>query len=382
MSSVERLLELATQRPGLTLLVLVLLVLLAVLLTFITVLNRMEQAQQLAAWILRPLRRFPSIRRKQVEFDIEGHVNHGVNQIQTAAIGGLELPKVRIEWVDVDTETSALKEGTLVLRIRRADDNSQSITAVAMAVARDGVIRDAGSYVSDELERGLEVSVTRELLKTMRDEVALRRYSNDVVRPMVQDDAVAEHLRQLETVQESGLLSRCLLVELAALTARIYPNRIKDENIVQETRQFVQFLHDYCRRDYGVTEAGLDFLHYQIAVGFVIVAKQGKLEVQGLRPYIARVLRCFGDGANTVYVSAFGRAHEAARSVADRVLLGSDDAGNPVFRRDGERRFRATYMGETQDVLLLRISKMRPVHGSPKSRRQTSADTAGGATAL
>ena len=381
MSSVARVIELALQRPVVALVALVLLVLLAVLLTFVTVLNRMEQAQQLAAWILRPLRWIPRIRRKQMEYDIEGHVNHGVNQIQTAAIGGLELPKVKIEWVDVDTETSALAEGTLVLRIRPSNDNAQGITSVAMAVARDGVIRDAGSYVSDELERGLEVSVTRELLKTMRDEVALRRYTNDVVRTLIQDDAAAKSLRQLETVQESGLLARCLLVELAALTARIYPNRIKDETIVKETRQFVQFLHDYCRRDYGATAGGLDFLHDQIAVGFVIVAKQSKLEDEGHRPYVKRVLKCFGDGANTVYISAFGRAHVDARSVADTVLRGRDGDGHAVFLRDGERRFRATYMGDTRDVLLVRISKMRPVHGSVISRRRRSAGAFEGASA-
>lgn len=352
----------AAAHPVTAIVIMVLFLLCGGLVTFIIVLNSPEKAQLVASWMLGAVSWISKrARRKQIEYNVEGHVNLGVQRIQSVSFGGLELPRVKVEWVNTDTAHD-LRENTLILRLRRSNSDAQNITNVAIAVARDGVIRDAGSYVDDDIERGLEVAVTRELIGEMGHQYALRHFTNDVVRQLAEDPEVAGALSRIEVVQEAGLIARCMLIELAHLTAQLYPHRIKEKAVLQETREFLAFLHNYASRSAGKdSESGLDFYYPHIAIGMVIVAKHGKLAAQGLVPYVRRVLTCFGSGAEAVYVSAFDRTMDAANDVAGKVVNTADREGNRVFRMDGQRRFRGTYAGEVHEVLLIRISRLRAV---------------------
>src|SRR5690606_3821969 len=120
------------------------------------------------------------------------------------------------------------------------------------AVARDGVIRDAASYVSDTVEAGLELSVTRSILKSMGHPLALRQFTGTTLQSLLTDPNIKSAFDKLESIDEGGLLSRCLLLELSELTDSLYPNRIKDEEIIRETEDFVDFLHKYATRPFEV----------------------------------------------------------------------------------------------------------------------------------
>jgi hypothetical protein len=363
----ESVFALASAKPALAILILVLLLVITSVTTIGIVIRNVEKTQVFIALVLRATTWLgPRFQKQQKQFDIEGHVNLGVRNVQRSSLGELSLPSVQIEWIDGIDGPPDVRDNVLILRMARSSNNAENITRVAMAVAKDGVIRDAASYVSEEIEKGLELTAARTILKDMGHPLALRRFTTEVLQDVLASDELKSIFQKLETIDDGGLFSRCLLLELSDLTAKTYPNRIKDSAIIAETRRFLEFVHRYALRGFE-ERSGLDFFGDYISIGFVIVAKQETLEEKGLQPYIKAALHCFGNGADTVYLSAFDETANAARAVAELILkYGHDPAsGVPVFYQSGERAFRALYQQRMRDVLLIRLSRR---HGTSEVR--------------
>ena len=221
--------------------------------------------------------------KQYISNDIKGSLNLARRKIH---FGDEVLPKaIDVSWVEgASGTTHDVKEGEFVIRLDPSKNQAENVCRMATALVKRTTLSGIRHSVEDPLETAIDLNLVRELLKTTGNSQALDWFIDNKYLPGVYtDDATTRRNKQIVTVDERGLFTRLLLVELESFAREMVGHPPKPY-IAGEIEGLVEFLYELCSKK-PKQDVPLKYHRAFIRIGVIIVAKTAKL-LKSIEPYL------------------------------------------------------------------------------------------------
>lgn len=246
---------------------------------------------------------FRGAHKRYVKHDLQGRVNSFVRRLRDQ-VPPLGTERIEIQWVDPSTDRTAfLRDGRLVLRLRRDDPTEHNFIHGAFLFISGSLLRHAKRYLSQPQREALDLFVCARLLeqeKPSAHEVFLDEYLHP--KTVDRKSKTALLIDDFAIIDQGNLFFPVLLQELHFLGNKVFGRR-RDDLITSEVNGLVTFLRPIAVRKVG-DEGDLNFEGSYCRFGLVIIGKPSKLLVS-TQPYLTYIRkRLVARGAETIYLFA------------------------------------------------------------------------------
>ena len=240
--------------------------------------------------------------KQYISNDIKGKLNLARRGIH---FGDEVLPKaIEVSWVEEASGTTHdVKEGEFVIRLDPSKNQAENICRMATALVKRTTLSGIRHSVEDPLETAIDLNLVREMLKTAGNPQALDWFVANEYQPVVStDDATTRRNEQIVTIDERGLFTRLLLVELESFSKEMV-GRAPKPYMAKDIEGLVEFLYQLCSRK-PQQEIPLKYHRAFIRIGVIIVAKTAKL-LESIKPYLKAMQIQLKEKSTSIYVLAF-----------------------------------------------------------------------------
>ncbi len=257
-------------------------------------------------------------RRKYIQSHIVGRLLDFRKQVQGEVSDAMPYG-ISVEWVRATDPDSFVNDGNVVLRMYDYGDEHKNLVHATLDYVSAALLPRGRVYISPELSRGIDLTMTQKLLKSQRSPAAHRYFAETILAPEFNgDSALRDTCETLSHLDNAGVFTRVLTHELLQLE-RALLSRTPIEAHQVEGDNFVAFLGAiWTRPDLTALDFHGRFMH----VSIVFIAKFEKLIAKGVSGHVNRVYQCFEEGAQRVYICArrvnVPAARWAARHVATK----------------------------------------------------------------
>lgn len=237
--------------------------------------------------------------KKYIANDIKGSLNRARREMH---FGVDVIPKaIDVSWVEGASGTTYdVKEGEFVIRLDPSKKQAENICRMATALVKRTTLSGIRHLVEKPLETAIDLNLVRELLKTTGNLQALDWFLDNEYSPVAStNDATINRNKQIVTIDERGLFTRLLLVELESF-AREMVGRPPRPYMAGEIEGLVEFLYELCSKQLN-QDVPLRYHRAFIQIGVIIVAKTAKL-LRGIEPYLEAMQINLEKESSSIYV--------------------------------------------------------------------------------
>jgi succinate dehydrogenase flavin-adding protein (antitoxin of CptAB toxin-antitoxin module) len=242
--------------------------------------------------------------KKYIANDINGRVNLARRAIHH---GQAILPRaVAVEWV-VDNPEGVydIAEGEFIVRLDPSATQERNISKLAMAVTGRTTLLGIRHLVERPLQQAIDLNIVKDVLMEVGDRKVLDWFYQQEYLPATQEEAVKNWNKEVVEIDERGLFTRMLLVELDAFSKRV-AGLTPRPYMTGELEQLVHFIFRIATKELG-QDVPLNFEKAHIAVGVILVAKSSKLLQIGIKPYLICMNWKVERECDAVYVITFDK---------------------------------------------------------------------------
>jgi len=215
-------------------------------------------------------------------------------------------------------------------------------------IQKKGVLHIGKRYLPLVLRNAIDLSLAKKILSEEEDSgTSLEYFSHNMLEPSLSsDEALKSKFAMTQLLEKKGLFTRILLREVRLLGKKLYPEESSEE-VISETESFFEFLEPFAKHTGEVDDiSNWEFVHNNIRLGIVYVARQETIQREGLEPYRNRIDQKIRRGCNKIYLFGRGRNNlEAVRALA-RIVSN----GNPNIKVKEEAYFDAKW-GRRRDAI-------------------------------
>ena len=277
-----------------------------------------DKAEIWFAWLLALLSKVHGGLEKQyVKHDLQGRINDFGHQVETEA-PFLAATRVRIEFVTETEREAFLKGDTVILRLRKGDEEELNFIHGAYMFISTSLLFKAKRYLSKTQRTALDLFVTAKLLGKERPS-AMGRFLDEYVHPALAKAGGKEGplFEKFETIESRGHFYSVVLQEFDFLGSKVFGKR-KDDQIITEVRSFIDLMQKFAMRKVG-EEGDLNHVGAYCRMALMIVGKSFKLTPQG-DPYVKYVRnKLVPASIETIYMLGLGENSGILDAVAGRV---------------------------------------------------------------
>jgi hypothetical protein len=253
----------------------------ALVVYFLTHPEKVEIWASLLARFLSNLGRlFRGAHKKYVQLDLQGRINDFTRKIAKEA-PYVEAKKVRIELQEgaIDRE-SFLKEGRVLLRLRRDDPDDLNFVHGAYLFVSTALLHRTKRYISPSHRESIDLYVTTKLIEKEKTHL-VGLFLDEYLHPKTADpsDKVSVYFDKFSKIDRAAAFFPVLLQELDFLGGKVFGRR-QDDRIIIEVNNLVEFLEKFAGRRVG-EESDLNFEQEYCRFAIVIVGKAFKLSPEG-----------------------------------------------------------------------------------------------------
>jgi hypothetical protein len=213
---------------------------------------------------------------------------------------------VDVAWVDVRSgQAEDLREGEFIVRLDPSNHQDKNIAVLAAAVVKRTLLVGLRHSVEQPLQTAIDLNTVRILLNQVGNRAALDWFLANEYEPARQKDNATNHRNeQIIALDERGLFTRILLLELRDFARRIY-GRAPRPFMAGEIEGLVDFLHRIATKGLG-QGVPLRFHRAYIRISVILVAKTDTL-LRSIQPYIYAMRESLAQQAYSIYVIAFDK---------------------------------------------------------------------------
>lgn len=194
------------------------------------------------------------------------------------------------------------------MRVKRDDPHHENFVKAVYLFVSTALLYRAKRYISPPQGRAIDLFVTTEIFREQRPEV-VDHFLEEYLHPQIDDGSarVTALFEQFDIISKGGLFFPVFLQEMDYLGHKVF-GRAKNQEIVKEVNDLVDFLRSLAVRRVGDEETDLHFVKLYCRFAVVIVGKPAKLrkEVAPTAPYVKFIRDGLERNVETVYL--IGRA--------------------------------------------------------------------------
>jgi hypothetical protein len=254
--------------------------------------------------------------KKIVAHDIQGRVNEFARSLKKE-IANFEPVGISIQWVtEKENPSDFFKENRLIIRMRQHEDQNKNFVYASMAFISKAVLTKTKKYLSPSQRESVDLFVGRKLLEKEKPHIVDSFFEDYYSLKALSNDRIMELLEKYEIIDKVGLFFPVLVQELAFLGDKVF-YKPKNEKIVVEITDFVNFLKDYAGRETGEEKIPKNFKGSYCRCGIVIIAKSFKREVGDSKPYVSYMKKLLESKLENIYL--IGSSTLNNRSFIDQI---------------------------------------------------------------
>ncbi len=261
-----------------------------------------EQVQKWFALLLKlSLRVWRGGEKLYIRHDIEGRVNDFAKSL-AKRVPSFEPIGVSIKWVEQGESPDDFLEGKrVIIRMRQSENQDKNFVGATMIFIARAVIRKAKKYMAPYQKKATDLYIGKALLEKEKPG-AVDYFFEEFLRPGIEEDArIAELIERYNLMDKTGVFFPVLLEELTFLGEKVFYRR-RNDLIVAEVRQLIDFLRDYANRPVGATDVPLNFKGSYCRCGIWIVARQVKVEKGDINPYKRYADKLLANRIENIYI--------------------------------------------------------------------------------
>lgn len=213
----------------------------------------------------------------------------------------LNLPELAIEWVKPDEHGKIrLEPGKAIVLLKYDKDNTQNIISATSIYVQNTLLNKTKPFLDSGIKKAVDFAIIREFLsKTPQKDYIVSQYVDTCTEDF---DRYGDAFNKVTKVEDEGLLARVLLREYAVWGNKLV-GRIRNEDLVNESKSFLDFIYNIASRDFDELTP-LVFNDATLKVAVLLVAKYDTYVENGIKPYVRRIREGFANGINTFYLLA------------------------------------------------------------------------------
>ena len=252
--------------------------------------------------------------REAVRQDLEGTLSMGAARLAAGAPNAAILP-LKIDYVRSGDDVGRLPDGTLVVGVGRHTNRDRNLVATAWAYVTNAVLGDVRPYLDDDVSRGLDLVLTRELLRAAGPG-AMREFFKTLWSPgVLGQDRLKDLCAKLDRLQSDQLLGPIVLSEFAELSTSL-GFKLPTQSIQEETAAFVDYMYGIAVREPGEDVGDrANFDGTQIKCRVVFVARPDVYVVKGPASHRKAIDWAVRRAYHHIYVLGLGRSHDYVEEV-------------------------------------------------------------------
>jgi len=267
-----------------------------------------DKAERIASWLARiVIWSSESIKSYAIRTDIQSRINMRVEKIAKEAPGLFGHP-LKIEWISSDEEHGEIKDGEVIVRLRKKLRNDRNLVVALQHYIRIGLLPGARQYLDPPVSQSVDLVMMHRILGSDEQTSTAQFFFQEIFGPLTEEDKDVKELSQkLWHISRQGTLTRVVLREFRLLPRKLL-ERLPDDRIRSETREFVEMIADIEMARKGFI-GQLDYLGRAIRSSIQLVAKRETLALYGLRAHKRRLVELVRGGAETIYIIATEKAN-------------------------------------------------------------------------
>lgn len=277
-----------------------------------------DKAEKWASIVLRGMARLKgSFHRSYVTHDLQGRVNDFIQRLKKD-VPGLDLAKLRVEWVEPSISRKAfIDKGEVVLRLRRDDPEDHNFVHGSYLFVSQTLLAKPKRYVSPSQREALDIFICGKVIEA--EKPAVRGvFLDEYLHPKTADpkNKVGRYIDDFATVDEAALFFPVLVQELDYLGDKVFGRR-KTGEVVKEVDQLVAFLKPIATRVIG-EKNDLTYEGTYCRFGLVIIGKPSKL-LTSIEPYVGYIRKALlKNDIETIYLLALAENKKRLQEIHDR----------------------------------------------------------------
>lgn len=242
--------------------------------------------------------------KKYIEHDFQGNVNEFIKK-HAKEMPGFQVKGVHLEWVEADVKRQAfLDADRVVVRVKRDDPHHENFVKAVYLFVSTALLYRAKRYISPPQGRAIDLFVTTEIFREQRPEV-VDHFLEEYLHPQIDDGSarVSNLFEQFDLISKAGFFFPVFLQEMDYLGHKVF-GRAKNQEIVTEVNDLVEFLRALALRRVGDEQTDLNFVKAYCRFEVVIVGKSIKLKkaVAPTAPYVKFIREHLERNVETVYL--------------------------------------------------------------------------------
>ena len=183
-----------------------------------------------------------------------------------------------------------------------------------------GVVPSVRPYLGDEMSFAIDVTVTRKLLNTLKQNSAAVYLAETVVRPVISESSGMAHLCDIcDVIDAQGLFTRVVLKEYTELGASIQ-GRIPRGEHTSEAESFLEYMNMVATKQPGVDIAP-GYKGQYMATAYMFIAVSERLRTEGAEPYLKHLRWLRSQGYQRVYIAARDVNISATKAIANSARI-------------------------------------------------------------
>ncbi len=244
--------------------------------------------------------------KKYVSNHVKAHLNAARRKMH---FGTTLLPTAAdVEWVAGEKGTTVdISEGEFIVRLDPSEEQKKNICLLATAIVKRTALVGIRRCLERPLQHAFDSQLTKTLLLAIGPSVVDWYLQEDYAKARERNKKTTEWFETLGLIEERGLLTRVLLVELEEFSRHIYgkPTRLF---MAGEIEEFIHFIHAICARQFG-QHVPATFCRAFMRVSVMLVAVSSKLIQKGTGPYVAWMNRQLAREVSSVYVLQYDKEY-------------------------------------------------------------------------
>ncbi len=239
------------------------------------------------------------------------------------------LPKsVRVDWIQEKDGTSYdINENEFVVCLDPANCQERNIVKLTTAVVERTTLTGIRHLFEKPLKRAIDLNVVKNILLEINNKKVNDWFYSNEYTPSIENNVnLKKWNNKIVEIDEKGLFTRILLVELTDFSKRIYSLSPRPF-MIGEVEGLIDFLFKIASKGYH-QDVPLEFVTAYIRVGVILVATTSKILYEGINPYLKCIVYNINKEIKTLYVIIWDKSelssmnrHETQRFVNQTKML-------------------------------------------------------------
>lgn len=247
------------------------------------------------------------------KLEIQGKINDFVQSL--SEISDVNDTQVTLRWANVEADDIQFEDDEVILVMRDRGYKNKNFVHAAYFFTSNTLLRHTKRHLSSKQSTAIDVFTAKKLVER-QNKSALEIFIREFFQPLMTDEKIHKLVTSFVDIDDSGFYDHVLLTELSHLGSKTFLNK-KDEAIVKEVWDLVEFLRTFSNREVGDDNTTDSFTAKYTRCSIKIVSTSIVRYLNKTSGPANRILNAFQSGIENVYV--VGPKDDGGKQFIDKV---------------------------------------------------------------